>query len=247
MNPVTVSIIIAVFNNQQDIEMAMQSVCNQTFENWELIVVDDCSTDLTQFKISEFCLKNEKRDKIKCFRNLKNCGTYVSFNGGIQAAQGEYVKFLGSDDWIHPEMMKEQWVECKLNPQAVGCLTSYARDSKVFEKGEATIMFVKRIIDEIGYFDSVRFAADSEFIGRILAKYGETSLCSISKVLYYAKRRPDSLTAKSSSCGFYKSGPGADIRRIYRQKYMEWHNQGDLYMPYPLDTRPFPCHPSMMP
>jgi glycosyltransferase involved in cell wall biosynthesis len=75
-----VSIIIPVYNNHEHIIGAIESVMNQTYKKWELIIVNDASTDTTNKLITEFLkkLKNVTRKKIKYLKNKKNRGCYIS-------------------------------------------------------------------------------------------------------------------------------------------------------------------------
>src|SRR4029078_9962563 len=65
--------------------------------------------------------------------------------------------------------------------------------------GEVTIFYRKKIIDEMGYYDSVRFAADSEFMHRIFKKYGKDKVYYLDMITYYAKLRPNSLTTSEDT------------------------------------------------
>lgn len=88
-----VSIIMPSYNTAKYIKRSIQSVLAQTYENWELIIVDDCSTDDTVNKIKKF---NDKR--ISLLINSKNYGAAVSRNRALKKAQGKYIAFLDSDD-----------------------------------------------------------------------------------------------------------------------------------------------------
>jgi len=98
-----ISVIIPTYNREKIIERAINSVINQTYKNWELIIVDDGSTDNTK-KVLEPYLKN---NKIKYFHN-KNKGVSAVRNFGIKKAQGEYIAFLDSDDEFVKEKLRKQ-------------------------------------------------------------------------------------------------------------------------------------------
>lgn len=87
------SIIIPAYNNEKEIERAIQSVDNQSFKDYEIIVVDDCSKDNT-------CLMLEKYNNIKVIKNEKNIKAGGSRNKGIEIAKGEYIVFLDADDYL---------------------------------------------------------------------------------------------------------------------------------------------------
>ena len=97
-NP-TVSVIIPTYNRAHLVGRAIKSVLNQTYRDFEIIVVDDGSTDNTKDIIKEF----QKKDKrIKYIPYEKNKGGSAARNTGIKAAKGEYIAFLDSDDeWAY--------------------------------------------------------------------------------------------------------------------------------------------------
>lgn len=100
-----VSIITPCFNSEKYISQAVQSVISQTHENWELLLVDDCSSDETFSIISNFA-SHDKR--VKAFKLDKNSGTGVARNFAIQEAQGNYIAFLDADDLWKPEKLEKQ-------------------------------------------------------------------------------------------------------------------------------------------
>lgn len=93
------------YNRQYTISRAIESVQQQTYSSWELIIVDDCSSDETQ-RIIQSYLKKDVR--IQCIKNEVNMGVSGARNIGIRKALGEYIAFLDSDD----EWMKEHLEEC---------------------------------------------------------------------------------------------------------------------------------------
>lgn len=105
-NP-TVSVIIPTYNRAHLIERAIKSVLNQTYRDFELIIVDDGSTDNTAKVVKSF---NDGR--IKYIKQQKNKGGSAVRNIGIKAASGKYIAFLDSDD---------EWLSNKLNKQ-IDCL-----------------------------------------------------------------------------------------------------------------------------
>ncbi len=98
-----ISVIIPSYNRAYLISRAVGSVLNQTFRDFELIVVDDCSTDNTVEVVKSF---NDKR--IRYIRHEKNKGGSSARNTGIKLAKGEYIAFLDSDDEWLPEKIEQQ-------------------------------------------------------------------------------------------------------------------------------------------
>ncbi len=104
-NEALVSIVMPAYNCEKYIEGAINSVLNQTYQNWELIVIDDGSKDKTGYIIKE--LEN-KDSRIKFIKNEKNMGVSATRNRGISIASSEWIAFLDSDD---------MWEESKLEKQ----------------------------------------------------------------------------------------------------------------------------------
>ncbi|MDD3594284.1 MAG: glycosyltransferase [Candidatus Gastranaerophilales bacterium] len=102
-----ISFITASYNYQDYIAETINSVIAQTYEDWELIIVDDGSKDNSVNLIKEFCAKNPK---IKLFthQNNENKGLVETIKLGLSKAQGEFVAFLESDDYIAPDYIEKK-------------------------------------------------------------------------------------------------------------------------------------------
>lgn len=98
-----VSIIMPTFNAEKYIEESIESIEAQTYSNWELIIVDDCSEDDTVEVINEF-----KDDRIILLRNSSNKGAAVSRNMALRHAKGRWIAFLDSDDLWHKDKLRLQ-------------------------------------------------------------------------------------------------------------------------------------------
>lgn len=107
------SIIMPAFNAHQFIKESIESVINQTYSHWELIIIDDNSFDDT-FAIASEYAKMDSR--IKLVHNVKNEGVSYSRNSGIKAAQGNYLAFLDSDDIWYPNKLASQVQLIQSNP-----------------------------------------------------------------------------------------------------------------------------------
>lgn len=100
-----VSIIMPSYNCGQFVEATIRSVQAQTYQNWEIIFVDDCSTDDTIAKVAAIS-KNEKR--IHMYQNTSNSGAAVSRNNALREAKGRWIAFLDSDDLWDPNKLEKQ-------------------------------------------------------------------------------------------------------------------------------------------
>lgn len=98
-----VSIIMPSYNTASFIEETIQSVLNQTYTNWELIIVDDCSTDNTNEVVDTI-----KDCRIHYLKNEKNSGAAISRNKALREAKGQWIAYLDSDDLWMPEKLEKQ-------------------------------------------------------------------------------------------------------------------------------------------
>lgn len=100
-----VSIITPMYNANRYIGKTIESVKAQTYENWEMLIVDDCSTD-NSVDIVNLYAENDSR--IKIFHNSKNSGIAITRNRAIVEAKGRFIAFLDSDDLWKPEKLEKQ-------------------------------------------------------------------------------------------------------------------------------------------
>jgi glycosyltransferase involved in cell wall biosynthesis len=110
-----VSILLTVFNQKNFVERAIRSVVNQTYENIEIIIGDDCSTDGYEF----YKMVGSHNDKIKYFRNEQNLGRSANYRKLLRAAQGEYVTILNADDFFISDDYIEKAVNLLEKPEVV--------------------------------------------------------------------------------------------------------------------------------
>ncbi|WP_323024132.1 glycosyltransferase [Castellaniella sp.] len=122
-----VSVFMPVFNQEKLVSDSIESVINQTFDDWELIIVDDCSTDNT------FAIASKYADafpgKIKAYRNSVNLGVTRNCNEVLGKCQGKYIAFTAGDDLFLPKKLELQVELMEANP---ACVLSY-HDVEVFE------------------------------------------------------------------------------------------------------------------
>ncbi|GAA6765888.1 glycosyltransferase family 2 protein [Flavobacterium johnsoniae] len=107
-----VSILTPTYNTEKFIRATIESVKNQTYQNWEMILVDDGSTDKTTFVIEEFS-KNDTR--IKLFKLPENRGNGFARNAALEKAGGKYIAYLDADDLWFPEKLEKQIQFLKTN------------------------------------------------------------------------------------------------------------------------------------
>ena len=100
-----VSIITPSYNSSQYIEKMIKSIISQTYNNWELLITDDCSTDDTWRLLNNY---KEKDKRIRIFQLDKNCGPGIARNNSIKHAKGRFIAFCDSDDLWKPEKLENQ-------------------------------------------------------------------------------------------------------------------------------------------
>ena len=146
-NPL-VSIVIPVYNRELYIEDAIRSAISQTYQNIEIIIVDNCSTDSTWDILNEW----EKKDnRIKIFQNDSNIGPVLNWNECFRHASGEYIKILWSDDWISHKFVEKCLSVFEKNTAFV--LSGYQIVAKKMVLSE--VVFKKNIYSVLEYLNNI--------------------------------------------------------------------------------------------
>lgn len=135
-----VSIIMPAHNAEKYIRQSIQSVINQSYQNWELIITDDASTDRTIEVIESF---NE--DRIQILKLTKNAGAAVARNTSIERAKGDFMAFLDSDDLWHKDKLAKQIAFMQDNKISFSS-TEYAN---IDENGQ--LINITKNHDQLGY------------------------------------------------------------------------------------------------
>ena len=187
-----VSVIIPTFNRASLLPRSVNSVLAQTFGNFEVIIVDDCSTDRTQETIAGF-----DDSRIRSLRNEKNMGQAAAINAGISSARGEYIAFLDDDDeWTPAKLERQVDLLQESHPdvalisgwsETVNDTTGKVKANKrhpvggdVFEDtlalrppgGTGVFLVRTSVAKEVGGFDKrYPFGKDANFICRIAQHY----------------------------------------------------------------------------
>ena len=117
-------------NSASFISESIQSVIQQTYSNWELIIVDDASTDTTRKVIESHSISEHR---IRSFYNSSNSGTGYSRNKAINAAKGAFIAFLDADDLWMPEKLEKQ-LKVLSKDNVAACFSSY---ELISEKGKS--------------------------------------------------------------------------------------------------------------
>ena len=122
-----VSIVVPVYNVESYIEECLQSVCSQTYENLEIICVDDVGNDRSMDVVRSFAVKD---CRIKIIEHDKNKGLAEARNTGLEHVSGDYVFFLDSDDWLVDDAIEKLLSSAMTNNAdvVVGQLSAFSDD-----------------------------------------------------------------------------------------------------------------------
>lgn len=152
---IKVSIIIPVYNVAPYIEECLRSVDNQTYQNIEVIIVDDCGTDNSMELAIRFVDSSARKEHYVIVRHECNKGVSAARNVGILKATGNYLYFLDSDDWIEPDCI-EKLVRCvQAHPQAemvYAWNTQFNIQGRHFPAFTSNHSAIKRAILSYGYW-----------------------------------------------------------------------------------------------
>lgn len=162
-----VSIITPSYNSEQFVTRAIQSVMEQTYENWEMIIVDDCSADNSAAIVTRLA---EKDARLRFHRNGRNQGPAVARNFAIGEAKGKYIAFLDADDQWKPHKLEEQ-IRFMLDNDVAFAYTDY---STVSEDG-TLLKFRNKPPEKISYHTLLK----SNYIGCLTAMYDVEKLGKI--------------------------------------------------------------------
>lgn len=156
-----VSIIMPSWNTGRFIAETIQSVIDQTYTNWELLIVDDCSTDNTDDVVASF-----DDERIRFFHNEKNLGAALTRNKAMREARGEWIAFLDSDDLWMPEKLEHQ-IKFMLDN---GYDFSYTNYERIDEESNSLNIFVNgpRSVDK-------RKMYKYDYIGQLTMMYNAKS------------------------------------------------------------------------
>ena len=160
-----VSVIMPSYNTAKYIADSIESILNQTYPYWELIVVDDCSTDDTDIVVANY-LSDER---IHYLKNEKNSGAAVSRNYALREARGKWIAFLDSDDVWLPEKLEKQIAFMLENDYKFTCT-----DYRICQNGQwlpyvytSPKVITKRKLQNYCYFFTSTVMYDRKFVGLI--------------------------------------------------------------------------------
>ena len=217
-----VSVIITSYNYQQYIKDTINSVKNQTFKDWELIVIDDASTD-SSVEIIKETAQNDSR--IKLIVNSENLGLKKSIQKALENAAGEWIAFLESDDEFLPESIEEKIKAAKLGADFIYTDVELFQDK---DRKKELELYFKNINKYLVELDHSKFIDD---FPKIITKSNiiPTFSCVMVKkeLLLNAKFNP----LCKSSLDHYLWAQLSDKRVYYiNKKLTKWRLHKDSYI-----------------
>ncbi len=190
-----ISIILPTYNRANYLSDCINSVINQSFQDWELIIVDDGSQDHTFEIINPFLKKSENIRYLK----HKNRKQALSRNAGIQASFGKYITFLDSDDQYKPNHLEFRWEYMKANPEVDfimgGCemngdrfVADYYQPGKLINIQDCAIgatFFVKRhVLFQLKGFKNIHYGEDADLWERAEKNFKTAKIPEIRTYIY---------------------------------------------------------------
>lgn len=210
-----ISVIISVYNTEKYLKKCIESVINQTYKNIEIILINDGSIDNSEMICRNFSTQN---NKIRYFQQC-NSGVSAARNKGIEVAQGQYILFIDSDDWIEPKMIEFLLNNMKLQGTDISCC-QYDRGNlfhnngtQIWSREEVLKKFLihkqingslvnklikKELISDLRLDKNIKYGEDALFLWKLLLKVNSVSISDT--VLYHVTLHDDS----ASGGGSYK-------------------------------------------
>ena len=255
-----VTVLVPAHDSERTLATALASLSAQSWAPLEILVVDDASRDDTR----QVALAAAEQDpRIRLIRNDFNRGPYFCRNLGLNVAAGELVTCHDADDWSHPRKIEQQARYLQRHSGIMANTSGQVRASDALQfhrRGKrghyifpnvSSLMFRRMpVMDALGYWDVVRFAADAEFIARLQQIFGADAIADIAPgPLAFMRQGEDSLTA-DDAFGFPGWFMGA--RKEYREAQTWFHRRSaaksdQLYYEFPQRTRPFPVPEPLWP
>ncbi len=249
-----ISVLMPAYNSSATIAPAIESILGQTWDDLQLIVVDDCSTDDT-FAIAQRYSEHDPR--VIAVRQPQNMGAYAARNTAAGLSTGDFITVHDSDDWSHPQKLESQMVPLLDDSGLLGSFSYWVSVDKhmnivggwrpwdnLIEFNDSSFLFRRTLLDSLGEWDNVRVAGDTEFRWRAEVRHGNDAFVHVYKdvPLSFSLSSQTSLTKAAHThvkTVFY------GLRRHYREAARWWHSKVDklenLYLNNTDQSRPFPA------
>lgn len=207
-----ISVLMPVYNAEEFIEISVRSMLDQTWENVELVAVDDCSTDRSWEILQELARAD---NRLTCYQNVQNMGAYPTRNYALSMATGDFITVHDSDDWSHPQMLETQLKAMLDNPEIKASFSSMTRvfpnmlfslrpernNMEYIHRSYPSLMIRRSDLNKLTRWDPVVANADDEFVQRARGLWGKDSLRDIlpDVPFSYFLKHEASLTSQKST------------------------------------------------
>ena len=161
------SFIVPVYNTGKYLNRCLDSLVNQTFKDFEVIIVNDGSTDNSKEIISSY---EKKYDKVIVI-NQKNAGLSMARNNGVKKVSGKYLLFIDSDDYVETDLLKE--IDKEINDAQILRYQVVTED----ENGKNKVEYHEKAFDEMKGYDAFKYVSSYHFV--------EPAWCYVYKTEYY--------------------------------------------------------------
>lgn len=226
-----VTVIFPVRNCADTIQAALSSIINQSYQDLELIVIDDASDDATPTLIAGV-LESHPGTRAQFIRNPLSVGPYVSRNIGIRRASGDFITINDGDDVSHPERIARHVARLTRSRRfqyETSLAVRLTRSGQflpqpwfpsVYSHLAGATLFARRaVFEQAGVFDSVRFDGDFEYLRRLETLVGPAGRCQLP--LYFADAGGGSLTTSGS--GGLDALRRSELRLDYHRRLLDMY------------------------
>lgn len=232
-----ISVFMPVYNAENTLTLAAQSILNQTWQNLELFLIDDASTDQS-LEIAN-ALK-QKDPRVRVIALTTNGGPYIAKNTALQHARGQYITVHDADDWAFPTRLADQvapllnqtsqkahvTIAKMLRMKDSGLITRFQPLNWITEDGAARLCFPSPLfeknyfIKKLDAWDSVRAGADYELLARI-QRFDPIALITLNTCVMLQLEAPNSITTSDE---FYNDERGVSPKRLqYEKTWIQTH------------------------
>lgn len=238
-----VSVIMPAYNAQEFIAEAIQSVLAQTYTHWELIIINDGSTDQTQIIAQQFA---EQDQRIRLITQ-KNQGVSTARNTGLSQAQGGYISFIDSDDKYHDTYLEKlyhqaqktgaDFVYCgifhqKINKNFPSKFTEKEILHEIYVKHEEVvsiyaILFKKDLIRNLTFDITEKIGEDQQFVVTCLLRAKNNTSC-IPETLYFYRWNPSS--AINAMNAYALASRISSLKKMYNNVHFNYSGDNKSYV-----------------
>lgn len=222
-----ISVIMTCYEPGPELLTAVRSVRAQSWQNWELLLVDDASGPEYGEVLSEAAAIDPR---VRVIRRERNGGTYAARNDALKTATGVFVTGIDSDDWAHP-----RWLEAQVEPltrsrevrmtcsegiRATSDLRLIVSPGRQLTEVRSTSIMYRRaeVHPELGYFDGIRKSADSEFRFRLVSRFGAEAVRFVPGRYTMVRQHEGTLSKGEIGEGWLHPA-----RFAYESSFRHWH------------------------